>query len=66
MSTFRVLDMTCGHCEKSIKTALIEAHPDAKVQVDLEKKQLVVENITDDQVVLLLKDIGYNPEKIKH
>ncbi len=66
MSTFRVPDMTCGHCEKTIKNALTEAHPEAEIKIDLEKKQLIVENLADDRVVFLLKEVGYNPEKIKH
>jgi copper chaperone len=66
MSTFRVQDMTCGHCEKTIKKALSDAHPEADIKIDLEKKQLIVENLSDDRVVFLLQECGYNPEKIKH
>ena len=66
MSTFRVQDMTCAHCEKAIKTALVQGDNDIKVRVDLEKKQIAVENLADDRVVFLLKELGYNPEKIKH
>ncbi len=32
---FHVPDMTCGHCEKSVRGALAQALPDAAVDVDL-------------------------------
>lgn len=64
MSTFKVSDMTCGHCEKAIKLELTKGHPDAKVDVDLKEKTVKVENISDDTVVSLLNEIGYTPEKI--
>lgn len=64
MSTFKVTDMTCGHCEKAIKLELIKSNPNAKVDVDLKAKTVKVENISDDTVVSLLNEIGYTPEKI--
>ena len=65
MSTFKVQDMTCGHCEKTIKKTLSEAHPEAQIKIELEKKLLTVENLSDERVVFLLNESGYNPEKIK-
>ncbi|MBM2294390.1 heavy-metal-associated domain-containing protein [Sulfitobacter pseudonitzschiae] len=32
---FHVPDMTCGHCEKSVRGALAQVLPDAAVTVDL-------------------------------
>ena len=66
MGLFKVDDMTCRHCEKVIKTALIQNDNTVKVSISLEQKTVKVENLTDDRVVFLLKEIGYNPEKIKH
>lgn len=65
MSTFKISDMTCGHCEKAIKIELSKGNPDVKVNVDLTKKTVSVENLTDDRVLFLLKEIGYNPEKVR-
>lgn len=65
MSTFKVEDMSCGHCEKAITTELTKGDPTVKVKVDLKTKLVEVENLTDDRVVFLLKEIGYNPEKVK-
>ncbi len=65
MSEFKVPDMTCGHCEKSISGALKKASPEAQVKIDLGQKLLVVNNLPDETVVNLLKDLGYTPEKVK-
>ena len=65
MSTFKVSDMTCAHCEKAIKTELSKGSPDVKVEVNLKDKTVKVENLTDDRVLFLLKEIGYSPEKMK-
>jgi len=65
MGTFKVDDMTCGHCEKAIKVELSKGDPSVKVAVDLKNKTVKVENLSDDRVLFLLKEIGYSPEKIK-
>ncbi len=65
MGVFKVSDMTCGHCEKAIKTELAKGDPKVKVDVNLKDKTVAVENLTDDRVIFLLKEIGYSPEKIK-
>ncbi|MGE3609807.1 MAG: heavy-metal-associated domain-containing protein [Bacteriovoracaceae bacterium] len=65
MSVFKVADMTCGHCEKAIKTELAKGSKDVKVDVDLKNKTVEVENLPDDRVIFLLKEIGYTPEKMK-
>lgn len=65
MGTFKVTDMTCAHCEKAIKTELSKGNPDVKVEVNLKDKTVSVENLADDRVLFLLKEIGYTPEKMK-
>lgn len=65
MSTFKVQDMTCGHCEKAIKEELARGNQDIKVKVDLGQKLVHVENLSDDRVLFLLKEIGYTPELVK-
>jgi copper chaperone len=32
--TFTVTGMTCGHCEKAVTRALLQADPEAQVQID--------------------------------
>lgn len=65
MSMFKVPDMTCAHCEKAIKMELSKGSSDVKVEVDLKDKTVKVENLSDDRVLFLLKEIGYSPEKMK-
>ncbi len=65
MSAFKVQDMTCGHCEKAIKAELAKENPAVKVDVDLKSKVVTVENLPDDRVIYLLKEIGYTPEVVK-
>jgi copper chaperone len=64
MSTFKVEDMTCAHCEKAIKAELIKENPSVKVDVNLESKMIKVENLAADRVLFLLKEIGFSPEKV--
>jgi copper chaperone len=42
IATFFVPDMTCGHCEKAIRSALAAALPGALVGVDLGAHQVSV------------------------
>lgn len=65
MGRFKVEDMTCAHCEKAIKTELSKGDPKVLVDVDLKSKTVKVENLSDDRVQFLLKEIGYNPELLK-
>ena len=65
MGVFKVPDMTCAHCEKAIKQELTKGGPEIKVNVNLKDKTVSVENLTDDRVIFLLKEIGYTPEKVK-
>ena len=65
MGVFKVPDMTCAHCEKAIKIELSKGSPDILVDVNLKDKTVSVENLTDDRVMFLLKEIGYTPEKVK-
>lgn len=64
MSLFKVEEMSCGHCEKAIKQELSKGDPTVKVDVDLKKKTVQVENLSDDRVIFLLKEIGYHPELV--
>lgn len=65
MSTFLVPDMTCAHCERAIKSELKKEDPQIRVDVDLKEKTVVVENLPDDRVIFLLKEIGYSPSIVK-
>jgi copper chaperone len=34
LQTFTVTGMTCGHCEKAVKQAILEIDPQAEVAID--------------------------------
>lgn len=63
-TTFTVPDMTCGHCEKTIRGALAEALPNAGVTVDLAAKIVTVAGDAAVAEAAML-DVGYSPERIK-
>jgi copper chaperone CopZ len=64
MSIFKVEDMSCSHCEKVIIQELSKGNSEVKVDVDITNKTVLVENLKDDRVIFLLKEIGYSSEKI--
>jgi copper chaperone len=42
--TFTVTGMTCGHCEKAVTRALLQADPQAQVQIDRAQNRVQVES----------------------
>jgi copper chaperone len=64
MGLFKVPEMSCGHCERAIKNELRKEDPKIHVDVNLRNKTVKVENLPDDRVVFMLKEIGYTPEKM--
>ena len=40
---FTVTGMTCGHCEKAVTRAILQADPQAKVTIDRAQNQVAVE-----------------------
>ena len=61
ITTFHVPDMTCGHCEKTVRSALGEVLPDAPVSIDLAAQSVSVEG---DAAVAeaAIRNAGYSPE----
>ena len=63
MSTFKVPDMTCGHCVKSITSAIKEAAPSAEVACDLTTKVVTVTGPHDAAKIKgVIQEAGYSPE----
>ncbi|QSX34941.1 heavy metal translocating P-type ATPase [Shewanella avicenniae] len=59
---FSVPDMHCGHCEKSIRAALLDAE---QVQVDLESRQVAVLTLLSAEAVRQqINDAGFTAEPI--
>lgn len=61
-TVFEVADMTCGHCEKTIKQALDESLPGAPVVVDLATRLVTVEGDAD-VAEEAIREAGYTPER---
>lgn len=62
---FYVKDMTCGHCERTVREALAEHFPDAVVDIDLGSNMVVVTNVVEEdeakEAEAAIRDAGYNP-----
>jgi copper chaperone len=59
--TFSVPDMTCSHCEATIRKALSQALPDASVAVDLARHQVRIEG-DRARAETAIREAGYTPE----
>lgn len=59
---FSVPDMTCGHCEKTVRGALAEALPGAAVAIDLAAKKVTIEGdaVKAEEAI---REAGYSPER---
>ena len=61
-TTFTVPDMTCGHCEKTIRNALNEALPGAEVSINLSSHKVVVDGDAETAMAAM-HEVGYTPER---
>src|SRR5215217_5080071 len=64
MVTFRISDMTCGHCAGSISRAIAGVDPDARVAVDIPRQRVTVTSAaTDEALMQAIRQAGYTPQK---
>lgn len=61
-TTFLVPDMTCGHCEKTVRGALAEALPGSSVNIDLVAHTVTVAGDAA-KAEDAIRDVGYSPER---
>ena len=61
MHTFRVENMTCGHCVNSISQAVHTVDADARIEVDLARHLVHIEPVDADLRVLsdAIAEAGY-------
>ena len=66
MHTYRVDDMTCGHCASTITKALQSVDAGAKVEVDLGQHLVHVESSKADprQLSEVIAEAGYTPVSV--
>jgi copper chaperone len=67
MTTFRVEDMTCGHCARTITQAIEAVDGEAKVTVDLTQHLVVVEGTQANAGTLrtAIAKAGYTPVPVQ-
>jgi copper chaperone len=63
-TTFLVPDMTCGHCEKTVKQALDAVLPGVPVAVDLAQHRVSLEGGNATVAEAAIRDAGYSPQKL--
>jgi copper chaperone len=58
--TFTVTGMTCGHCEKAVKSAILQADPQAQVHIDrTQNKVEVASEQPRDKLAAAIAEEGY-------
>lgn len=67
MQTFRVDDMTCGHCASSITKAVHAIDARARIEVDLARHLIHIDPAEADTQSLsqAIVDAGYSPLSVK-
>jgi copper chaperone len=63
MISFRVDDMTCGHCVSTVTKAVTAVDRDASVKIDLAQHRVDVEPAaaTPQQIREAIEEAGYTP-----
>ncbi len=62
--TFKVPDMSCGHCKAHIENAFKDWGKASKWAVDLDAKKVVVESEERSEAVArVITDVGYTPSR---
>ncbi len=67
MPTYRIDDMTCGHCARAITQAVRSADPPADVHIDLARHLVRVDStrIDDATIVAAIEQAGYRPVNVR-
>lgn len=65
MVTFRVPDMTCGHCASRIARAVATVDQAARIEVNTADKLVRIEAAaSDEDLAEAIRDVGYAPEPV--
>ncbi len=60
MTEFTIANMRCGHCASTITKALQSLDPEARVEVDLAHRKVLVESTQDRATLAVaLEQAGY-------
>jgi copper chaperone len=62
--TFNVSAMTCGHCEKAVTTAILQADPRAVVTIDRSIDRVdVISDVSSELIAQAISAAGYEVAK---
>lgn len=62
MLEFKLPDMSCGHCASTVTKACSLVDPDARVDVDLTSKTVIIDSSEERQAFAdALTEAGYPP-----
>lgn len=57
---FEVQGMTCGHCEKAVKQAVLRQDPQAQVEIDRANNRVTVDSSVDKSMLqTAIQEEGY-------
>jgi copper chaperone len=66
MVTFRVPDMTCGHCASAIARAVASIDKDARLEISIPDKLVTVTSgVAANELVEAIADAGYTAEAVQ-
>ena len=66
MVTFRIEDMTCGHCAGKIARAIAGVDRDARIEVDIGQKLVRITGAASDaELGEAIGEAGYTPRKVE-
>ena len=66
MVTFRVLDMTCGHCASTIARAVVGVDKAARIDVDVPAKLVTVRSAASaGELAEAIQEAGYTTQQVK-
>ena len=65
MTTFRIPDMTCGHCASTIARAVASVDKNARLEVSIPQKLVTVASAApESELADAIREAGYSPEKL--
>ena len=60
LQTFTVTGMTCGHCEKAVKQAILDIDPQAEVAIDRSANKVEVQTgVAREALAQAITEEGY-------
>lgn len=63
MYQFHVADMTCGHCVSTITKAVKDADPEARIDITLDERRVVVQSrYPENRIADVIREAGYTPQ----